>query len=113
MAVNHIRLHAGTSRVVNNNVLVAGKAFLTVREVGNTLNFEGSVGKNNQNLSLNYQKPLDEIPLIFDGSTEVIRLRGQSVNSSGGKKSNSRRLDLRYDKDQKEAQAEVGLTWRW
>lgn len=113
LAVNHIRLNAGTSRIINNDVLLTGQAFLTIRDVGNTLNFESAVSKNNRSLSFNYQKPLDDIPLMFDGSTEVMRFRGQSVKSTGERKSQVRHFDVRYDKDQKEAQASLGLSWRW
>lgn len=113
--LDHVNVYTGVDHVISSNLVARGKAILTVREVGNTITFSSAV-ENRKNLTafgFSYQKPLDQIPIFFEGSTEVVSAQVQKRwERKGAKKKGSGAAayaDVRRDRTTEENQVGFGL----
>lgn len=92
---------------------------LVFREVGKTLSVSTGLGdkKTGSALDFNYQRPLDEIPFFFEGSSEIY----SASASKNWERKNARRkgagsrvyVEMKHEKDTGRNQGWVGFEIKW
>lgn len=119
LALDRVETHAKVGHQLNANIIANGEVLITNREVGSTVTFTAGVEarKSNTLFEVSYHRPLTDIPIFFEGSTEVISVRGYKrwENSRAKRKGagGASYVEYQHDKDTGQNQAGVGFEIKW